>query len=365
MVTLATFLDALVEGGLYTAAGGWVGTPALLHASGAAGRRLAAGREAVTAGTRFDLASLTKPFMASLALCLDASGLLPLGLTVGEIWSRGGPGGPVPHRQLAGRRLEDLLRHRSGLRAWAPLADRGVHRCQNRREVLARLLSGELLGARAGTYSDLGYILWGLAAEERLGLPLSELLRAHLLAPLGLAGVGPSPGPCPDIAACLLDTGKEVELAAAQGVDLALVAPPAIGEVQDGNARFLRRLGVPLTAHAGLFGGIGDLARLAAEWLRPGSVLPPAGVARALAGSGRRLLGWERRRYRGSGGAALSPGAFGHTGFTGGSVWIDPRDEAIFVLLGHRASPHSDLTPVRRRFHRLGTRTLVGGGQQC
>ena len=56
---------------------------------------------------------------------------------------------------------------------------------------------------------------------------------------------------------------------------------------------------------------------------------------------------------RGSAGRSLSPSSFGHTGFTGTSLWIDPETEAVMILLAHRRSPFSDLNVGRRRFHRL------------
>jgi CubicO group peptidase (beta-lactamase class C family) len=122
--------------------------------------------------------------------------------------------------------------------------------------------------------------------------------------------------------------------------------------VQDGNARFLGGL----AGHAGLFAPAAGVLALAREWLRPQALLTRRQVERALAGTGPYALGWARRRVRGSAGAALAPSAFGHAGFTGGSVWIDPEQDRIFVWLGHRRSAASDLNAWRRRFHALASR---------
>ncbi len=305
--------------------------------------------------TRFDFGSLTKPFVATLAVVLDESGELSLGLPLGEIWPEADP-------RLAWLPLANLLCHRSGLAAWAPL----YARCRSVEEILALLLGGELLGAELPTYSDLDYLLWGQAAEARLGRPLFDLLRERVLAPLGLSGVTLAPGEQDDVAASLMGTGKEVELAAEQGIEVADLGPPAPGTVQDGNARFLARLGIGLPGHAGLFGRAADLAALGMEWLRPGRLFSPEAKARALAaGSGLYALGWVRRNVAGSAGPALGPESFGHSGFAGSSLWIDPAVSPggrLLVLLGARTDPAVDLNTWRRRFHALAYDEAAAAG---
>jgi len=120
------------------------------------------------------------------------------------------------------------------------------------------------------------------------------------------------------------------------------------GVPQDGNARRLGRLG----GHAGLFLSTRALGALARAWLRPGWVLPAASIARALGGPrGAHALGWARRRRDGSAGGALSAASFGHTGFTGGSLWIDPERDLVVILLAHRRSTAIDANPLRRELH--------------
>jgi CubicO group peptidase (beta-lactamase class C family) len=340
------YLDEAVRAGVFSAAVVVRGTAEEIDWQGAAGR--AREGRAAEVSTRFDYASLTKPFMASLALVLDGEGALPLAERIGEAW-------PEAHRELARRPLSDLLRHRSGLAAWTPL----YHRCRSSEEALGLIArggrEGELLGARAGTYSDLGYMLWGAAAERRTGKPLAELVRSRILASLGLSSVEASPGERPDLAESRMGTGKEVELAAEQGFAVPDLGPPPVGLPQDGNARFLAERGGGGSAfgHAGLFGNARDLWRLGAEWLAPGRVLKPAGVAEALRGGGPFALGWWRRTLRGSAGRALPPTAFGITGFAGNSLWIDPERRRVYVLLGSRLDPAMDIHRWRRRFHTL------------
>lgn len=343
---LGTFLR------VHCAGGGW--TAAEARVEWAAGRRreasVAAAESggAVATGRRFDLASLTKPFVATLALALHGSGTLPLAARLGDLLPEACPA-------MARLRLDRLLRHRSGLRSWAPLYRLARHR----EGALARLVSGELLGARRGTYSDLGVILWGFAAERATGRELGDLLAARVLRPLGLGRVEWRPSDIADLVPCPLGNDREVELAAALGVRVARRGPPPRGVVQDGNARFLGR-GGQLAGHAGLFADAESVARLAREWLEPGRVLTSELVALALRGGGEYALGWARRRVAGSAGPALGDDAYGHTGFTGGSVWIDPARGLVAVLLGHRASPGGDLNAARRRFHALAA-ALAGG----
>jgi serine-type D-Ala-D-Ala carboxypeptidase len=339
------FLDALISSGTADAAVALVGRASEVLWEGVAGEA----RPGVPAevATRFDYASLTKPFVATLALLLEADGTLPLGARIGEVL-------PEAHPKLGRRPLSDLFRHRSGILGWTPL----YYRCRTLEEVRALLLSGDLLGARAGTYSDLGYMLWTLTVEKVTGQPLAELVRSRVLAPLGLSGIEVMPGERPDLAESRMGTGKEVQLAAKQGLRIPDLGAPAVGFPQDGNARFLARFGFGggVFGHAGLFGGARDLWRLGSEWLAPGRLLNPEGVKSALAGGSPFALGWWRRTVRGSAGPALSRASFGHTGFAGNSLWIDPEARRVFVLLSTRTDPSSDIHAWRRRFHTAASR---------
>jgi CubicO group peptidase (beta-lactamase class C family) len=360
MSALERLVDSLVDSGSASAAVALVGGGRRLRWSRAAGWARGgppAGRPA-GAATWFDYGSLTKPFVATLALALDRTGELPLGARVGEVF-----GGA--DRRLAALALADLLRHRSGLAGWTPL----YARCRSLAEVEALLLSGALLGAGPGTYSDLDYLLWGLAAERALGRPLAALARERVLAPLGVDGsIAVVPGDLPQVAESRMDSGREVELAARQGIAAPLLPPPPIGLPQDGNARFLAGLATPaasgpasgaLWGFAGLFGTAAALWKLGAEWLEPRLLLHKEDVAAALAGGGPFALGWWRRRSRGGGGGpALSAGSFGHTGFAGGSLWIDPRRARVLVLLAHRVDPATNLNRWRRRFHAAAAQAL-------
>lgn len=415
---LAPFLDGLVEGGVVSAAVAIVADAGRELAGAAAGERVPGGGVPVEPADLFDAASLTKPFLATLALRLDASDLLPLDTPIGALL-------PEARPPLAQRSLEDLLRHRAGLAPWYPLwtrlrpggceapprrpaddlaarrsaqpalspersprVERGrgweresgshrrragdrvhgasgdVHEPEEGTDRLLGWLALEApLGAAPGTYSDLGYLLWAALAARSTGRPLDQLLQRQVLAPLGLgaAEVQSAPATGARVVACALDAGQERELAAGLGIAVEDEVPSGgdglwRGVPQDRNARFLGGL----AGHAGLFVAAGALLALGREWLAPGRLLEPAAVARALAGPrGPLALGWARRSREGSSGLALSAHSFGHSGFSGGSLWIDPERERVLVLLAHRMSTAIDFNPHRRAFHRLA-RSLFG-----
>jgi CubicO group peptidase (beta-lactamase class C family) len=276
----------------------------------------------------YDVASLTKPVItATVALLLAERGQLdpaePVRSSVPEaIW----PGEP---------RIEDLLLHTSGLPAWRPLYQAA--------DPLHALFRTPLEREPRGTavYSCLGYVLLGLVLERRSGRSLRQLGRELVFEPLGMRRSGFS-GELPDAVPTELDV------------------PP--GQVHDANARALG--GMP--GNAGLFSTAQDLGLYASALLaslagRPGLLSPES--ARQMAqprAEGRdeaRSVGWMvQGRFRTSGGDAMGPRAFGHTGFTGCSLFFDPRREIAAILLTNRVHPREAPTPmfeIRRRFHDL------------
>jgi CubicO group peptidase (beta-lactamase class C family) len=116
------------------------------------------------------------------------------------------------------------------------------------------------------------------------------------------------------------------------------------GEVHDENAAFLGGV----SSHAGLFSSAADLSRFARMYLNHGSldgvqVLDSAVISRFTAvqqpSLSHRALGWETANGTNSGGHGMSPHAFGHTGFTGTSLWIDPDRDIFVLLLTNRVNP--------------------------
>jgi CubicO group peptidase (beta-lactamase class C family) len=223
------------------------------------------------------------------------------------------------------------------------------------------------LESRPGTqeiYSDLGLIVLTQAVESVAGQRLDVLLQQRVFGPLGMSSVGYLP-PVEDrgrIAPTELDPWRGHVLR---------------GEVHDENAAVMQGV----SGHAGLFGSADDLLTFA-EWLlkqlddqtdagpvaasarrpsiRPSTVREFTRRQNLVPGSSRGL-GWDTPSPGGSAGRLLSPASFGHTGFTGTSLWIDPEHRLAIVLLSNRVNPTRNnprWNPVRARIADLVMTTL-------
>jgi CubicO group peptidase (beta-lactamase class C family) len=208
-------------------------------------------------------------------------------------------------------------------------------------------------------YSDLGYILLGVAIERAAGQSLDALFAARIGAPLGLERLGwPSTARRFDDAAATEsnnDYERELGGPAVAAAALRDAIPP--GEVHDANAWALGGV----AGHAGLFGTIDEVARLAGEILRPERLTFGARAHALLLGADAagRTVGFVAAGASSSARGILPDEAPGHTGFTGTSVWLDPARGDVHVLLTNRVHPHVPPEPfhlVRRAFHRLARR---------
>jgi CubicO group peptidase (beta-lactamase class C family) len=238
-------------------------------------------------------------------------------------------------------RLRHLLLHDAGLPAWRPL----YREAEDAAGALALALTTPLdtpPGTRF-TYSDLGAIALTAVVEHAAGMPLDSMLRQAVFGPIGMWETGFLPP------AELQDRIAPTENDPWRGRVLR-------GDVHDENAA---RLG-GVSGHAGLFSTAPDLARFA-FWLLDawhgresrGPPLPAPLVRRFTrrlgepAGSSR-ALGWDTPSAGGSAGHCLSPTSFGHTGFTGTSLWIDPERELVVILLTNRVHPTRENNAIRR-----------------
>jgi serine-type D-Ala-D-Ala carboxypeptidase len=305
----------------------------------------------VSAGTIYDLASLTKVIAATTtAMRLVARGRLDVDRPVRDAiraWRSD------DRRAVS---VRDLLEHASGLPASAPLPEVDDDR---RRDVCERVIAEcplICLPRSASTYSDLGFILLGFILEDAGGAPLDELFDP-IASELGLSSGDPLLFLPPRtwrgrIAPTRLDARRGL----------------LIGSVDDDNAWALGGV----AAHAGLFGtaaAVGVFAQRilgAIETTAPGAALVEPGVLKAFLKKSKvpgssRALGWDTMLPTSSCGTRLSASAFGHTGFTGTSLWIDPARDLYAVLLTNRVHPvPSDgegIRAVRRAFHDA----VVGG----
>jgi CubicO group peptidase (beta-lactamase class C family) len=343
--------------------------PGAVAAWGAAAERptvVEIGRAAVTPepepasrDTWYDLASLTKPLVVT-TLCLLAfrRGDLGLQTRVGEVLDE------ERHGALAELTVGQLLSHSSGLPSWYPLYAAGPEP----RGAL-RTLSCLGLEFRPGTrvlYSCLDFILLGLILERLASSRLDRLFEGEVVRPLGLKeALGFQPDPTAiRIAGGSAVASEERAMTAGRGLDPDKVPPCERHHPDDGNARFLGGV----AGNAGLFGTVTGVWRLATEYLiGHGSLLAADEVRTAVSEAARgpdqvRALGWQLASTPGSSaGPALDGASYGHTGFSGPSLWLDPRRSAIFVLLTNRHHPAHrgvDLHPLRRRFHSLAVAEL-------
>ena len=292
-----------------------------------------------TGGTIFDLASLTKPIATTtIVMSLVANGRLSLDdLLTGSFpeW-QGRDREPVTVR--------DLLEHASGLAA--RLVDRPP---QGRREFEHEIcvMRLEYPPRTRSVYSDLGFLLLGFLAEDRDGRSLAN----------GFAALWPDP----DLTFDLPPARRQAAAPTVPMDDDPRRGRTLMGEVHDDYAAALGGI----AGHAGLFGtagAVGGFARVVLRSVRGDTgTVPPFSpeltrqfVARSAVPGSSRALGWDTMLPTSSCGERMSAAAFGHVGFTGTSLWIDPARDRYFVLLTNRVAGHGTvdaIRDVRRRFH--------------
>ncbi|UQN09914.1 serine hydrolase [Deinococcus sp. QL22] len=276
----------------------------------------------------WDLASLTKPlFTARAVLRAVEAGRLDLDDSLSAhlpdlAWMQITP--------LKERTLRQLLTHTAGLPAWSPLytwGDAGTIR--------ARLLQEPWQVAEAGqvVYSDLGYMLLGRVLERVYGQTLRDFA---------------------------LDDGLTFapDLARSVATEHCLWRERMLrGETHDENAAALGGV----SGHAGLFGTLAGVLAQAGALLRGGWLSPAAQALAVQPHAEGRTLAFVQAQPGWSGGSLCSPQAFGHTGFTGTGLWIDPVRGVAWVLLTNRVHPtrHSavDIQGLRRA---VGNTLLAG-----
>jgi CubicO group peptidase (beta-lactamase class C family) len=317
-------IDHVVERGI--AAGGYPGASVVVGRRGAAVMEKGFGRlswssssPAVTADrTIYDLASLTKVVGTTTALMvLYDQGKIALDDPV-QKYVPGFTGGAKDRVTL-----RMLLEHRSGLPAGRDLW-RSAHSPEEARE---QVISTSLVcdPGRCYEYSDLGADMLGFVVESASGQHLDDFLAEHVFKPLHMDDTFFKP------ADSLRSRIAPTEVAPPRGY-------PIKGEVHDENAFALGGV----AGHAGLFSTANDLAIFAQMMLNGGiydgtRIVSDSAVALFTKRDiGTRALGWDTCGGSGSCGSYLGSEAYGHTGFTGTSLWIDPERDMFVVLLTNR-----------------------------
>jgi len=314
--------------------------------------------------TIYDLASLTKPLVTTL-LC---SRRIELGeLTLDSSVSHYLAEFDRTDKQLI--TIRELLTHTSGLPAWRPL----YLLTEDEPERAAGAIAGLDLEYKPGTrviYSDLGFIALGILLERLTGHHLSELAKHEIFEPLKLEQTffNPEIALQTGIAACETGNAYELDMCKQTGAGEYKNSRQRLiwGEVHDGNAFFLGGA----AGHAGLFSTARETWLLAQQFLGDSSKLLnretcrmfPENMTGGLEEA--RSIGWQLAATKDStGGGELPPDSFGHNGFTGTSLWIDPEHQRVFILLTNRtharALPFANINAVRREFHSSAVKSLA------
>jgi len=305
----------------------------------------------VTPATLFDLASLTKPVATSTAAAiLYERGLLELDAPVIGIvpeFMADACGETDPRRREVTFRM--LLAHCSGLPAYEKL----FLKAHSRDDLLRAAFTTSLSTAPGmhSEYSDIGFIVLGAALERIAQESLDVFCQREIFGPLSLTHTTFNPP---------ADTRGQIPPAAD---DRCFRKRIIQGEVQDENASVLGGV----AGHAGLFSTAEDLARFADALFHGGRpILHPETVAlftrRASAPPGTsRALGWDTPSAPSQSGKYFGPRSFGHLGYTGTSLWIDPERQLSITLLTNRTWPdcsNQAIKQVRPRFHDAITEAL-------
>lgn len=317
-------IDRIVKRGM--TAGGYPGAAVIVGRRGYSVFEKGYGRLGWTSGSSvvvpdesiYDLASLTKVVgTATAAMILYDEGRLDLEAPVSKYLPAfsGGNRDDVTIRQL--------LTHTSGLPAGRDLR----RLAENARHARSVVLATPLI-CRPGAcqlYSDLGPNVLAFAIEEITGQGIDVFLEERVFTPLGMNDTHFRP------AASERDRIAPTEVSSPRGY-------PIRGEVHDENAWALGGV----AGHAGLFSTAADLSLFAQMMLNGGTyngvrIVSDSAVAKfTLRTAGTRALGWDTSDGEGTAGVHMGERAYGHTGFTGTSLWIDPDRDLFVVLLSNR-----------------------------
>jgi CubicO group peptidase (beta-lactamase class C family) len=295
--------------------------------------------EPVSTTSLFDLASLTKVVATTPAvMMLYDRGQLDLDAPVASY---------LPEFAQSGKEsvtIRQLLTHTGGLVAFHPFYRDGI---TNRQGVIDFIMADSLRyePGTAYRYSDLGMITLGLVVEQVSGQRLGAFLRENLWEPLGMLHTGfrPAGGDGTDVTVVPTEVDSVFRMRLMQG------------EVHDEAAWTLGGM----AGHAGLFSTARDLSRYAYMILNGGTAnglrfmreetvtLFTTRVENELGHT--RALGWDTKEQDGysSAGSLFGARSFGHTGFTGTSMWIDPDSGLFVILLTNRVHPTRDNAKIR------------------
>jgi CubicO group peptidase (beta-lactamase class C family) len=314
--------------------------------------------------TIYDLASLTKPLITTL-LCARRIelGELTLDSSVSHYL------GEFDRTDKQAITIRELLTHSSGLPAWRPL----YLLTEDEPERAAGAIANLDLEYKPGTrvvYSDMGFIALGILLERMNHQSLANMAQREIFEPLKLAQTffNPELALQTGIAACETGNAYELDMCKQSGAGEYANSRQRLiwGEVHDGNAYFLGGA----AGHAGLFSTARETFLIAQQFMDESTTLLTPETCRLFRENmtegleEARSIGWQLAATKDStGGADLPPDSFGHNGFTGTCVWIDPGQRRVFILLTNRthahALPFANINAVRREFNSLAEKILA------
>ena len=299
--------------------------------------------------TIYDLASLTKPLATvTSVLLLIQRAKVSLGDSVQKIVTE------LEGTPIGQATVRDLLSHQSGLPGWRPLYERLDARsiapglsCWDlpvKQHVLKMIRDEPLIYVRGErcVYSDLGFMLLGFLVERLSGMVLDRWCEDAIVRPLRADPMMF----CPATGGAQLDLIRPI-------VDISRIAPTEQdewrnrllrGEVHDENAAAMGGV----AGHAGLFGTAESVLAVSGAWLRgyhgresilEGELVRQFTTRQESAARSSWALGWDTPSAPSSSGSCFSEQSFGHLGYTGTSLWIDPLCELEVVLLSNRVHP--------------------------
>lgn len=307
---------------------------------------------AMTTDTLFDMASITKPVAtATSVMVLIEQGKLRLSDKVSKHWPA------FAANDKGDVSVEHCLLHTSGL-----TADNDIKDYAGGREKAFDAIADLKLEAPAGTrfkYSDVGYLVLGEVVARVAKMPLDVFASKHVFDPLKMTATGFKPG----------EESRKVAAPTGKRGDKEIR-----GEVHDPRAFAVGGV----AGHAGLFGTGDDLARYCRMLLGDGEldgkrVLSPLGVklfteGRSLPGGGVRSPGWDvDTAFTAQRGELFPSGdGYGHTGFTGTAVWVDPPSQTAVIILTNRTvnGEKASVTELRRTVGTLVAASLTKRGER-
>ncbi|MDH3494083.1 MAG: beta-lactamase family protein [Acidobacteriota bacterium] len=366
---LSELVQGGVDAGMFASASYAAGDARGIKSSGCAGSAVLdpVSIEA-SENTIYDLASLTKPLVTGLiAAKLIESGDIRLDSPVSAY---------LPEFATGWKRkmtIRHLVTHTSGFPAWCPfyLFDDGQ---RPKDSVFSKILDSKReyrTGAKA-VYSDFNFILLGYIIESVVGSDLERAAVDLIFAPLRLVDTGFNPGSANRERIAASEKGnvyeKEMcrEMFPERDLNSKWFREEVIwGEVHDGNCFYLGGF----AGHAGLFSTAAETFEIARQFLPESSkLLSPetCGLFRKDLTSGlnqARSFAFQLAATKDStAGPMLPSNSFGHLGFTGTSLWIDPEHARIYVLLTNRTHarkpPFADLADLRRKFNSAAAELL-------